>query len=319
MAILVLLGSMLGLGASHAEEGPHPGFPAYPPADPDWTAGAPFAGVLQNGSSVVTKQRQGVRTGAVIAANIIQYSLHGVVGNSDCDASLPEVISCFASRNNLQLVSPPGSEHNYGLTPVFTTRTVAFGTIPVEVDAQLETRRDSAGLPEYLSVVTPDKYVNPGPHTSRERYMYDTDAEFRLYLNINELRVDGRRIRFDNTCRTAAPNRLTLHGEGFWAGDPAVDMSRPLWESGVFAAGSGGLLTGNMEIGRFGPCVTTDGDDLSPLLTAAISGPENPVTLNVTGPTCGQLGSPYPPGTTVDDWEAEGCLIPPDPDFPGAE
>lgn len=323
--LLSLVVALLAVGpSSSADEGPQPGFPAYPPMDlPDWLPGNPFSGVLQVGIAEMAKQRQRARTGPVIATNIIQYSPTGQAGTSDCDPSDPNVRSCFATRNNLVLLSPPGSDHNYGLSPEFTVRTLAFGSIPVEVRAQLEQQRDRRGIPEYISVITPDKNVNAGPtNGSRERFTYDTEVDAALFVRIKGLSVDGRPIRLSNRCGTAAPALLRLDGEGFWGDDPAV--TDPLWESEVFAAGKGGLLTGTISVGRFANCGTADGDDLAPLLTAAVSGPENAVRLHVTGPTCGgpmgsDSDSPFPPGGTFEQWRDAGCLVPPDPAFADLE
>lgn len=296
-----------------AEDGPYPGHPPAPTGGgwlpPSWTGG------LLAGTAEATKLRQRAQTPLQLLSVAVRVKLEA----PDCDPSAPEVLFCFTSQNSAVFVSPPGAEHNYGLTREFTIRTVAFGAIPVEARVQLEQRRDQQGRPLYTTFETSDVYRMGGPYLPPgrpDRFYYDTTVEDALFLRINGLRVDGRKIELAGPCRTAEPGRLLLHGKGFWQGNPEVDPNGPVWDSGHYVAGRGGLLSGSLDIRPFATCPTVAGDDLATLLTAMVSAPGNPVAIHVTGPTCSwppvrqDPGLPPTPGQDHDvaDFEESGCI-----------
>lgn len=224
----------------------------------------------------------------------------------------------------IYLVAPAGADHNYGLAAPFTVRTVAFGVVPVTVKVQLVQDRAPDGLPvPLLSQMTTDVWreVPPG----RPSRFENTDATItgNIGIRITELTVDGVNLNLRGRCQTKQSGALALTGKGFWRWTPGVDETRP-WLSGNYAGVPGGYVTGTVDIPAFSGCTTTNGDDVSRLLTASVSGDGNQVRMNVSGPEC--LGSapgvnvkPPPPGAATPTSPGVNCdtsKFPPELPYP---
>ncbi|MFI7384976.1 DUF6801 domain-containing protein [Streptomyces sp. NPDC049813] len=95
---------------------------------------------------------------------------------------------------------------------------------------------------------------------------------FHQRLHIRSVRVNGTTLPVGANCRTEKPFRVTLRGKFGEDGSGYVN---------VFA---GGLLTGKVTIPAFTGC-GTGGENLNPLFTASISGPDNLISMN-QAPTC---------------------------------
>ncbi|WP_162602360.1 hypothetical protein [Nocardioides daejeonensis] len=200
----------------------------------------------------------------------------------------------FETRNKLYLIAEAGAADTYGQTAPFTVRTVAFGSIPVVATLRLAQRRTAADLPVPFDVVTYDEGwpepLKPAGWVTAHRY-YDAQLQDEIDLVIETVRIDGVDLRLRPGCRTATHATLDLVGKGWFRGDPndPVDEDDP-GASGHYAAGSGGVITGTIDIPSFSSCRTPSGEDISPLLSSTVSGPGNEVVLTVGTPLC-----PLPP------------------------
>lgn len=221
------------------------------------------------------------------------------------------------STNWVYLVAPKGEEHNYGLAAPFTVRTVAFGTVPVTAKVQLIQSRTADGLPKPLIVKqSTDNYRHLPP--GKDQVNSDAHLEGELTVRITELTVDGIGLNLRGRCQTVAPGDIELIGRGYARYPPTVDEDRP-WLTGNYVAVPGGLLTGTIDIPAFGGCGTANGDDVSAVLNATVSGNDNQVRLNVSGPACGTPSVPPPPGAATPEDDGADCvtsLLPPELPYP---
>lgn len=295
LGISVVLLALGGYASGGAAEGPYPGFPRHT------QLGGSYVGVAQGGVSQAAKARQWAQVPmqAVGAYNVARYFPYDQP--DPLNRALRAEFTVYT-----YLVAPAGSEHNYGMSPTFTVRTVAFGAIPTEATLQLIQRRGSDGLPLPI-IVTASEFKS----TDGTTVMEDTKIEDVVTLRVTRLVVDGVDLRLGKGCQTAQPGKLSLLGKGFSSLDDVI-TSKP-WLTGNFAPGTGGLLAGTVDVPAFGGCVTASGEDVSQLLTRTVSGPGNDVRLHVSGPgacnrpippATGGTGPPRPGDTTL---EAAGC------------
>ncbi|WP_456695991.1 hypothetical protein [Aeromicrobium sp. P5_D10] len=207
--------------------------------------------------------------------------------------------------NYVYLVAPNAAAHNYGLAAPFPVRTVAFGSVPVTATVQLIQSRAADGLPEPLNVKqNTDNFRGLPP--GKDQVFRDAELEGELTVRITELTVDGVRLNLNAQCQTVRPGTIELTGVGYARFPPTVDDDRP-WLTGNYVAVPGGLLTGTIDIPKFGGCTTRRGDDVSAILNATVSGNDNQVRLNVSGPACGSPQVPPPPGAASPDDEGANC------------
>lgn len=316
---LVLAVGLTG-GTSRADEGPFPGLPALentpehpsPPWTNQWSGGG------QGGVSQVSRARQWARVPINVAA--INNRLTTVSPLFD-----PEIHrSVILTRNLVYFVSPEGAAHNYGLTPPFDVRTVAFGSVPVVASVQVEQQRDAANLPVPIELEATDFLFRQGKHRPDERFYSDSRVEAAVFVRVVSLAVDGVDVGLLGGCRTRSPGDLVLLGKGAWQNDPDLNGLRP-WLSGHYLGSNGGLLSGTLDVPPFGTCRTAGGDDLAPLLSATVSGPDNPVRFNVGRiGACRQIidGQPRPPGPGMSTPELANCisaLMAPLPELPAGQ
>ncbi|WP_235738004.1 hypothetical protein [Nocardioides alcanivorans] len=193
------------------------------------------------------------------------------------------------ATNYLYLMPEANAPHNYGLTAPFTVRTVAFGSIPVTATLRMAQRRDAAGLPIPLVVTNYDDYYRSGtqppdwPAWAGTRFYEDTEVAEQLDVLVQAVIVDGVDLGLRPGCKTVEMATLALHGAGFISRDPTVNELKP-WLSGHYAPAAGGLLSGTVDVPAFASCVTESGEDVSALLTATVSGPDNGVALHANSP-----------------------------------
>lgn len=294
--------------SGNAAEGPQPGLPRH-------TGSGVWAGVAQTAMAETAQAKQWVRVPFQIGA---AFSATTSVLFPPSDPRSNRTVS----TNYVYLVAPAGAEHNYGVAPPFTVRTVAFGAIPVEASVQLVQRRTTDGLPEPLIMsANTDTYRLQPPGRPSPRLNTDALIEDVLAVRLTGLVVDGVDLKLSGRCQTAEPGKLKLLGRGYWQGDPEIDNAKP-WLTGNFVATQGGLLTGTIDIPAFAGCTTASGDDVSPLVTTAVSGPSNPLSLNVSAPICATPGPnqtiiPPPPGaTTPSAADCDPDRIPPELPYP---
>lgn len=298
-----------GVAAASAADGPYPGLPR-PRENGGW------AGAAQTGIAESAKARQWLH----VPMQAVAVYTSGVQVSVSADDPRE---SSNRRTNYIYLVSPSGSEYNYGLSLEFTVRTVAFGAVPVEATVQLIQRRDGDFPVPILSQNYQDTYkvIPPGrPHRIHET---DTLIEDQITMRVNRLVVDGVDLGLAARCQTAEPGRLSLFGKGAWSGEPGLDTMHP-WATGNYLGGAGGILTGTVDVPPFTNCLTATGEDISALLTTTVSGPGNRVKIHASAPACNRplpppvvgIGPP-PPGATTP--EQAGCLpdrIPPEIPIP---
>ncbi|WP_371790125.1 hypothetical protein OG285_03435 [Streptomyces sp. NBC_01471] len=90
---------------------------------------------------------------------------------------------------------------------------------------------------------------------------------FKQSLRLYDVKVNGTPLDVGTSCRTATPYKVVLNGGAKY--------------TNVFY---GGTLDGTIDIPKFSGC-GTNGEDLDPLFTAALSGPGNSIEMN-QGTTC---------------------------------
>lgn len=214
------------------------------------------------------------------------------------------------------LVSPKGSKDAYGDSALIPVRTVAFGSIPVEITLQVSQQRDGDDLPTAINVKTgQEAYTTENDGYSARVVVRPAVIDQPLTVRVRKVVVDGVDVQLsDATCRTAQTARLRVASERqemvIDQRDPVTSVSDNIFDPDHgFYGLSGGTLNGTIDIPAFTGCTTSPGDDLSPLLTSAISSPDNPVTLRVGGLGCftfdGVRPRPTQPGANTA--EEAGC------------
>ena len=303
-----------------AAEGPYPGLPGLTGGQGAWT------GITQTGLAETAAARQWVRVPAQVAAAFKDNNQQTTIFPPDDPLRTRTRVAA-----TVFLVSPAGSDQNYGLSLPFTVRTVAFGSIPTEVTVQIVQPLGSDGYPVGLeagaNVDVYKEFREIAPGVTSNTFYDDAQASGRVSLRITAITIDGVPLPLAGRCQTQSAGTLSLVGRGYWVDTPGVDNNR-LWLTNNYTPGSGGRLSGTLDIPRFDGCATDGGDDLSPLLTSAVSGPDNSVQLNVSGIYCsvtpprgGAPGAP-PPGNTkcvndLTNLPGTGDVSPPEFDLPG--
>jgi len=188
------------------------------------------------------------------------------------------------------------SAARFGRTQSFTVRTAAFGSVPVEADIALEQPHNDQGtvLPAILGQRASSFCPGEGPFATRppgvaasNNLLSATNLSGTVAVRVTGLRVDGVQVGPLRTCK-ATDAQLSLSAPDYYGWDPEPTLEdRPtkgnLLKTKYFNLSLGGLLTGTLDVPGFKSCSTPEGDDLSPLLTAAISGDGNPVTIRSEG------------------------------------
>lgn len=208
--------------------------------------------------------------------------------------------------------APGGVLDRFGETQPFTVNTVAFGSIPVEATVAIEQPLRADGVvrtglgrfwngrfgsvavsecndqapfptrPEGTGASNNNNYVLPPGDEPMVR------AETRL--RVDALSIDGVELDLAGACRSEVAE-MTLSNDPYYAWDPEHSPEdHPMESHNVlttpfYAPTMGGRLFGSIDIGPFSGCVTMAGDDLSALLTATVSGPDNPVDVRAEGLT----------------------------------
>ncbi|MFF2848126.1 DUF6801 domain-containing protein [Streptomyces sp. NPDC058001] len=129
---------------------------------------------------------------------------------------------------------------------------LGFGFTPVTAAVEFET------TPITISTGTIDVFPNAEPFAV---------VTFLQSLRLHDVKVNGTPLDVGPNCRTAKPFRVTLRGDFTSTTGRYINVL------------IGGLLTGTVDIPAFTGC-GTNGEDVSPLFTASISGPGNLITMN---------------------------------------
>lgn len=218
-------------------------------------------------------------------------------------------------------VSPDGSDDDYGTSAPITVRTVAFGSIPAEVTLNVVQKRDSDDLPVPLSA-TPHNYELRPPadrkDLSKITVVEPTTIDDFVNIRVAKIVVDGVDVGLQAGCETGPTARLSVKSPKLEVGEPKSYEGSSYFEDVFFDplihqfATLGGTLTGSVDIPSFVSCPTRTGDDVAPLLTAALSEKDNPVSIRLGTFTCLSLGPnfeqlPIPPGVNDPRDSRSGC------------
>ncbi|MCL2542289.1 MAG: hypothetical protein FWE71_07515 [Nocardioidaceae bacterium] len=289
LAVLTLV--TLSSGSSRADDPPYPGLPPTEVPPPP-LAHRSWGGTAFGATAYVQRARQWVRTPLMTAAFDINS------GTVDPNPDPSHYNQCTVLNANSYLVAPAGGPHNYGASRDITVHTVAFGSIPVDATVQLEQAR-AAGLPVPIRLST-----QVCSNTLGAIEVPDNEFKFSLFTHVTALQVDGVPVNLGGGCRTRSPGTVDLHGKGYyqgWDGTKTVPApATPYWDNGHYNVSSGGLLTGTVDVPAFAGCTTADGDDLSRLLTATISGTGFPLqVIQGSAFACSVNNLPPKPGAST--------------------
>lgn len=200
----------------------------------------------------------------------------------------------------------------YGTFNPGTIRTVAFGSVPVEARLVIRQVEDENGVPKPIVVEqTSEKVLRSSiPEVGyAERLLDPVFDEAKISAHLTELKVDGVDVGLHGDCRTASPATLRLTGQGFRIAlldddgqqyeeyDPRVHVN-------VFGNDGSGTVFGTFDLPRFTECTTRSGDDLSALITSAVSGPDNQLRVGLAS-YGGMSRDPWPTGCQPVNWFIE--------------
>ncbi len=263
----------------------------------------------QNGLAGSVKARQWARVPVgVVAVNA------SFVANTPPyrEGLVPEGVYVFAQAF---FVSPRGSGTNYGDSMNIPVRTVAFGSIPVEVTLQVRQRRDAQDLPIPFRLDSMN-IAELQPDRSSIVTDYPTRIQDKVSIRVRSVKVDGVDVGLGSRCQTPPTAELDVVSEIFVSRTEDGAPSRRVIDfdpAHGFQGLEGGTFNGKISIPAFRGCTTRTGDDVSALLTSAVSGADNPVSVRAGSLTCTRLDEsgfsflPPAPGTVTDPAD---CSVP---------
>ena len=210
-----------------------------------------------------------------------------------------------------------------GHLPPATVRAVAFGSIPVTVTLNLSQIIDGQLIPLHADFWSTSTGGACDP-SWRAKHPYDPAyVRGRLTLTLSDLSIDGHRVDIGDRCRTVEPLQVNMwavkagFSPGGWTPSGGGDLYQREDTTLVDVPGGGLLHPGSTDltIPAFTGCVSADGEDVSRLLTAAISGPGNEISAR-QGPvlfvgTSTDFGRNNPAGCKVNPQTGEKiCPLP---------
>lgn len=299
--LLALAGMVVGLSQLPASSIPSPweGVPEVPPS-------AQWFGLQGNGMSEVARAKQWM----ILSSQAVAVANH--LESADYPPDDPEQRHySYTHRPRVFLSSPVDGEKGYGEGIPVTVRTVGFGALPVEARVQVVQTRDENDLPlPFVGEATETRYrvpqqVRPGVlSTLRLDSLHLTGS---VTVRVLSVAIDGTDLELSGRCESG-PIELDLQGESTWEDDPLTDyrMAAPpvalgtgsaTWnaERGIGTPGHGGAVSGLVEVPPFRNCTVASGEDLSTLLTGALSGPGNGVTVGFAPISGFKCSTPVPP------------------------
>ncbi|WGL53036.1 hypothetical protein P5P86_04235 [Nocardioides sp. BP30] len=283
---------------------PGGGFPAAPPGT---TAGG-IAGAAQGVVAQRAKQYIATSPSAPIyflayialgntpAAKPTSYSLVYVpdpFNQPACAASSSDPAAKLQSlyyRTDLYAAWPPKGGAVPGAFPPIQVKTVAFGSIPVTATLQLHQTVVDGKLEPLLDQTWAPR--NPGdgggaPCDKSFSAPVNSLVTGRVDISLTNLKVDGVPVEVGSSCRTVRPVDISLWGfDGYYPGqggrlgqyDGAHAGSLGKLDSPYYGEQNGTSIPAStgIDVPPFTGC-RDGGDDVSPLITAMASGPDNPV------------------------------------------
>lgn len=320
LALVVAFAGVVGASVSASGDEGHsatPGLPALPcpaviqlpeggqatnscvanPDPDDYSTNGAFLNFPQVGlaGSVRGKQWTKVPLSMVAASVIFAYTQHG----AQAPGQKTDVEYWYDVRSFF--VSPAGSKNPYGESALIPVRTVAFGSIPVEITLQVVQETDAQGLPEPLKF-RPHDYRIAGAAGDITTVVEPSTLKAEVGVRVRSLVVDGVDVGLGPRCRTAVLGGLSLSTRELQVNQPLGyeapglegtgdsrngKLEEEVFDPTIYQYGiQGGTLTGRLDIPRFSGCSTSTGDDVSRLLTSAISASDNPVSVRIGATNC---------------------------------
>lgn len=173
----------------------------------------------------------------------------------------------------------------------------AFGSIPASATITLRTPRVNGKVKPFVfhdwqSVARPSG-CDPTFHQSIPNGTVRVLVEGSVNISISDLKVDGVPVELGDHCRTVRPADLQLwstadgsyfpaQGGTLGAWDGLQDTTDLPWDSPYYTPEENGRVlkpSTGLTVPPFTGC-GTNGEDLSPLLTAMASGPNNPISVS---------------------------------------
>ncbi len=183
--------------------------------------------------------------------------------------------------------SPKGAAPQYGAFATKRVTTMAFGSIPVTADVTVRQHYDSTGtvVPFKLAWFQSQNQVNPGKEvpgyetygkSPGSGYFFGPPALITgpVDIEVTNVTVDQVPVDVGSNCHATTDLGLTSPGGFYQSGFPVKNKPgayQPLLQGKSY-------LEGTVDVPAFTGCVA-GGQDLSPLLTGTISGPDNPVDV----------------------------------------
>lgn len=269
------------------------------PGVPEGTTGGAWIGPKATGISEVATAKQWIQLPGMfnLAWNM------GLVNKRDPDCEtgrLGDYERTIGYHAWLYFVSVnAAAPEPFGYVGPFTVRTVAFGNIPVEATVLLGQPRDANGnIQGYELNQTSGTFCrglgpNAGP-TEQENTYPAVSINAPIELSITKLKVDGIDLHLADTCRPTEQTAMELTSKEYFDLDPSLEpedriVTGNTMTTPFFGAPIGGLLKASIDIAPFAGCLTRSGDDISPLLTATVSGVQNKVEIRSEGLKSGGL------------------------------
>ncbi|GAB3070709.1 hypothetical protein GCM10027215_05520 [Nocardioides zeae] len=309
--------------AGSAEPGPFPGLPLVEDAGPPFppTLGIPgqdrnevsWLNGPYNGLAGSTRSEQWLRLPTRALAINATFGTCTGPANAIPDNPCPYPVSEDTSFASLLqavafMVSPEGSEHPYGEGEIIPVHTVAFGSIPVVVEIQMNQVRDGDGLPVPLTTRLQERYTSAasGDRNNMDQATLTGDVRLRVV----SLAVDGVDVGL-RACETP-PFALRLQSEP--DSGPVAEELQWVDPDRTAYGTTGGSFSGTVDIPGLSGCRTSSGDDVSATLSSFLSGPDNPVTVRYGTMGCFAIlddGTPVfgPPPAGADTPEEAGCFV----------
>lgn len=299
LVAVALVAVSLGVQSSSAAEDPR--FPGLPEVNGKWV------GPRSTGVNFVGRAEQWMRLPPMIIAAYAPLAQSKT--DTSCRRYFPfkSVIDYPATG---YFRSSKGAAEPWGIVGPFTVRTAAFGSIPVEASITIRQPRDSSNLPVGLAIhqrgstycdAEQPYPTNPELGGGNSRVGAAT-AKGQVEVVVTSLKVDGVDLGLaGGSCRTSRLGTLDLSSVAFDTQQPdqllpgVEPIPENILTTPYLTLANGGLLTGTVDIPAFSGCATKSGDDVSRLLTAAVSGADNNVRVRTEGLQETECMVPDPP------------------------
>lgn len=196
--------------------------------------------------------------------------------------------------NDVYLIGRNPGGQPLGALPPTRIRALAFGSIPVTATLQLSQVVDGRLEPLRADLWSAEGNLacDPGWGTGGKTPRGFGSTKGRLSMTLADVQIDGRPVDIGARCRTVDPLDINLWadraGEGVpgapgagWFPGTGGDLYQRKNDARVDVPGGYLRYPGSTDltIPAFTGCVSAGGEDLSPLLTAMISGPGNELAV----------------------------------------